>query len=98
MLRQNFDPPLDLGIARYVQVLRAKNVETFESCQGGQGHSYPQPTVRFHGEKAEGFRALAVALAAKLPVFELRRVWPIHDEEPTGPWWELVFSAVAQTP
>lgn len=94
-MRQRFDPPLDVGIAHYVQVLRSQSVETFESCQGGAGHAYPQPTVRFHGEKAEGFRALAVALAAKLPVFELRRVWPVHDDEPTGPWWELVFSAAA---
>jgi hypothetical protein len=29
---------------------------------------------------------------AGLPVTELRRVWPILDGEPTGPWWELTFS------
>ena len=31
-------------------------METFESCQGGAGHAYPEPTVRFFGEKAAGYR------------------------------------------
>ncbi len=66
-------------------------VETFESCEGGEGHAYPEPTVRFHGERAEGLRALSVALQYGLKVLSLRRVWPINDGEPTGPWWELVL-------
>jgi hypothetical protein len=86
-----FDPPLDPGIASAVVVLRGAGVETFESCQGGPGHAYAEPTVRFHGGQPEGFRALAAAMAAGLRVAGLRRVWPIHDDEPTGPWWELVF-------
>src|SRR5713101_1308114 len=90
--RAAFDPPLDSGITHAVEVLRNAGIETFESCQGGEGHTYPQPTVRFHGEQPEGYRALSVALYAGLPVKELRRVWPVLDGEPTGPWWELTFS------
>lgn len=45
-----------------VNVLTSAGIETFESCEGGAGHAYPEPTVRFHGHRAEGFRALAVAL------------------------------------
>lgn len=86
-----FDPPLDKGIAEAVTTLTTAGVETFESCEGGTGHAYPEPTVRFHGDKAEGLRALAVAMRANLPVAELRRVWPVLDNEPTGPWWELTF-------
>ncbi len=86
-----FDPPLDRGIEGAVRALAAAGVETFESCQGGQGHAYPEPTVRFHGDKAEGLRALAIAMRAELPVRELRRVWPVLENEPTGPWWELTF-------
>lgn len=86
-----FDPPLDAGIEAFVLALSAANVETFESCEGGAGHAYAEPTVRFHGDRAEGFRALAVAHRAGLPVQSLRRVWPIEDGEPTGPWWELTF-------
>ena len=88
----DFDSPLDAGIAGAVLALRAAGVETFESCEGGEGHSYPEPTVRFHGHQPEGFRALAAAMEAGLPVVALRRVWPMLDDEPTGPWWELTFN------
>lgn len=86
-----YDPPLDAGIATAVAALRSASVETFESCEGGLGHAYPEPTVRFHGNRSEGFRALAAALQAGLPVAGLRRVWPVNEGEPTGPWWELTF-------
>jgi hypothetical protein len=86
-----FDPPLDEGIRIAVEILSDNDVETFESCEGGEGHAYPEPTVRFHGNMAEGIRALAVTMKYRLPVVALRRVWPILDDEPTGPWWELVF-------
>lgn len=89
------DSPLDGGIRPFVVALRAGNVETFESCQGGEGHAYAEPTVRFHGDRAEGFRALAVAQRMGLPVAALRRSWPILDDEPTGPWWEMTFSRPA---
>ena len=86
-----YDPPLDKGIEAAVTALCAAGVETFESCEGGAGHSYPEPTVRFHGNRAEGLRALAVALNAGLPVHELRRVWRVEDGDVNGPWWELTF-------
>jgi hypothetical protein len=86
------DGELEDGIREYVELLRQEGVETFASCQGGQGHPYPVPTIRFHGERPEGFRALAVALQAGLPVNELRRVWSIEDLEPVGPHWELTFA------
>ena len=88
-----YNPPLDPGIACFVHVLRAAGIETFESCEGGPGHAYPEPTIRFHGDRAAGLRALAAALEKKLPIAELRRVWPILDGEPTGPWWEMTFHA-----
>ena len=86
------DSPLDPGIRPFVAALRGMGVETFESCEGGDGHAFPEPTVRFHGDQPEGFRALAAAQTLGLPVTELRRSWPIVDEEPTGPWWEMTFS------
>jgi hypothetical protein len=78
-VQQEYNSPLDPGIAPAVIALADGGVETFESCQGGPGHAYPEPTVRFHGDTAEGYRALAVALRAGLPVLGLRRVWPIVD-------------------
>lgn len=87
-----FHPPLDAGIADAVIALCRAGVETFESCEGGIGHAYAEPTVRFYGDRAEGLRALSIALQNRLPVTALRRAWPVVDSEPTGPWWELTFS------
>lgn len=83
---------LDPGIRDYVAKLRSGGVETFESCQGGAGHAFPEPTIRFHGPTSAGFRALAVALELGIPVANLRLAYPIQDGLPTGPWWEMVFS------
>ena len=91
MNNNEFETPLDPGISDAVQTLRHGGIETFESCEGGQGHAYAEPTVRFHGDKSEGFRALAIALRAGLHVTALRRTYDILDGEPTGPWWELTF-------
>ncbi len=86
------DLPLDVGIADAVRILHSAGVETFESCQGGDGHAYPEPTVRFHGDQSEGFRALGIAMQAGLAVAYLRRMWSINDNEPTGPYWEIVLA------
>lgn len=83
--------PLDPGIAAAVMLLRAAGVETFESCEGGPGHSYTEPTIAFHGPPSEGFRAYAVALQHQLPIWSLRRTWSHENNELTGPRWELVF-------
>jgi len=87
------DGTIDVGIREAVAALRDGGVMTFESCQGGQGHAFPVPTVRFHGDRAEGLRALSLAISSGLPVAELRRVWPLIDGEPTGPYWELTFTS-----
>src|SRR5437773_456368 len=87
-----FSPPLDKGIEKAVRVLVDAGIETFESCQGGEGHAYYEPTIRFFGNSREGIRALKVALKAGLKVSELRRTQPIIDGNPTGPWCELTFA------
>ena len=87
---------LDSGIRDAVRILAEGGIETFESCEGGEGHCYPEPTIRFHGERGEGFKALAIAMQNDLKVRSVRRVWPILDEEPTGPCWELVMLAASK--
>ena len=82
---------LDTGIRLAVEILCAAGIETFESCEGGQGHSYPEPTIRFYGERDQGWKALHVVLQNNLPVSSIRRIWRIIDGEPTGPYWEIVF-------
>jgi hypothetical protein len=95
MTQASYSPPLDSGVAPFVEALDQGGIETFESCEGGQNHAYPEPTVRFHGDRSEGFRALAIAQRMNLPVAVLRRAWPVQDGEPTGPWWEMTFSRLA---
>jgi hypothetical protein len=86
-----FDPSLDAGIKKAVSILNEAGIETYESCEGGSGHAYPEPTIAFHGERGEGFKAFAVAVQHGLPVSALRRVWRIDDGEPTGHSWEITF-------
>ena len=86
-----WDLPLDQGISYAVKVLRDGGVETFESCEGGDGHAFPVPTVRFHGNQAAGFMAVACAIDRGLPVAELRRFWRVIDGELEGPHWEITF-------
>lgn len=83
---------LDPGIRKAVDRLQASGIETFESCEGGAGHAYTEPTVAFVGTPEAGWRALAVCLAYGLPISSLRRVWNVLDRnEPTGPHWEITF-------
>lgn len=83
---------IDPGILKAVERLQADGVATFESCEGGTGHAYPEPTVRFSGTPETGWRALGICLAYGLPVLALRRVWYVLDSnEPTGPHWEITF-------
>jgi len=83
---------LDRGIQKTVERLRAAGVETCESCEGGPGHSYPEPTIVFRGGPGAGWHAVGLCLDWKLPVVELRRVWDVLDRnDPTGPYWQIVF-------
>ena len=86
-----FEPPLDPEIRPIVLALLEGGVETFESCQGGRGHCFAEPTVRFEGDSSEGLRALSVAMANALPVKSLNRTWALRDDVLHGPWWEMKF-------
>ena len=90
-MTETFDPPLDKGIERAVLILREAGIETFASCECGEGHPYHEPIIRFEGSRSEGFKALAVVLQNALPVSALKRTWGLIDGEPTGPYWELIF-------
>jgi hypothetical protein len=83
---------IDPGIRQAVQRLQEAGIETCESCEGGPGHAYPEPTVAFYGTAEAGWRAIAVCIAFGLPVQSLRRVWDVLEaNEPTGPHWEVTF-------
>lgn len=91
------DLPLDAGIRDAVLILRRGGVETFESCQGGEGHAFPDPTIKFHGSQGAGFHALSIALDHGLPVSRLQRCYYVNGAELEGPWWELVFRTTGKS-
>jgi hypothetical protein len=90
-MQKDYSPPLDSEIKNAVEIFNQHEIETYESCGGGVGHSYPEPTIRFHGGRGEGFKALAVALQNGLQIKDLRRLWQIIDGELIGPTWEITF-------
>jgi len=89
--RNGFSLPIDRGIAHAVKQLSDAGIETYESCEGGAGHAFTEPTIRFCGGKGEGYRAAGIALQLGLPVVELRRFWSVIDGEITVPHWEMTF-------
>lgn len=86
-------PNIDSGILHLVDFLRHNKVETFESCEGGEGHIFEVPTIRFGGTKAEGLRVISLAMQFDLGADELRRYWNLIDGELTGPEWEITFKS-----
>ncbi len=97
-------PPIDensleSGIKEYVLFLRANGVETFESCEGGPGHSFPEPTIRFYGDKYEGIKATYLCLANEVPLCQIRRTITVNqDKEVSSPFWEAVFDYQCNRP
>ena len=54
---------LDDGIREAVRILAEAGIETFESCQGGDGHAYSEPTIRFHGERGRSYTKPLTAIS-----------------------------------
>jgi hypothetical protein len=84
---------LDVGIRFAVRVLHARGFETCQSCQGGQGHSYPEPTVEMvaGGDDALGFGALDALRSYGLPVADVAIVWRVSGSHPFEKLWRITF-------
>lgn len=85
------DMDLDPGIRRAVLILRRGGVETYESCDGGDGHAFQEPTIRFYGTVWAGYHAFSVAMEHGLPVLHLRLCYGVVDGHLQGPNWEMTF-------
>ena len=70
---------LDPIIRPAVEVLNNHGFETFESCQGGEGHCYPEPTVRFFGNEFDLIRAYETCQCYGLNVSAVKRVFTKVD-------------------
>lgn len=88
-----------------VKLLNEHGFQTFESCQGGEGHCYDVPTVRFFGTEHELIRAFEICQAYSLNVFNAKRVFRKEDiytnqgvgegnEMPKGTAWCIPFNEI----
>ena len=84
----------DPGIRKVVEILREHDVETCQSCQGGDGHPYQYPTVDFIGVPGQEFIAFGKAIMLGLPVTELSIHWDtgLTSTLAEGPTYRLEFS------
>lgn len=84
---------LDAGIRFAVRVLHAAGFDTGQSCQGGSGHSYKEPTIEVvaGADDAIGFGALCALRGYGLPVSEIALVWSISHSLPYEKNWRITF-------
>lgn len=85
------DHILDPKIEYMVRTFQEAGIETYESCQGGVGHAFHHPTIRFSGVYGDGWKAVQVALVHGFRIRQLNRFWTCIENEMTGPEWEIVF-------
>ena len=84
---------MDAGILPVVDLLRKNGIGTFESCEGGPGHAFLEPTVRFLGDRGTGFKVYDILVTNGLdrPAKSIRRYWTASNGELEGPYWEVTF-------
>jgi len=85
---------IDAGIRFAVRVLHADGIETCQSCEGGQGHAYEEPSIDLRADgphRASGFRALSALADYGLHVRRVELVWDVVDDLPTERIWRIVL-------
>lgn len=85
---------LDPGIRFPVRVLHAHGFETCQSCQGGKGHAYHDPTIDMLAGASgdtEGIAALGPLAAYGLDVRTISITWSIDSGLPYEKLWRIAF-------
>jgi hypothetical protein len=90
------DHVLDPLIDPYVRAMQEAGFDTFQSCQGGEGHGFDLPFISFYGDADEGQRAAIFALKRGWPVSMLSRKWSLMDNYMEQPKWWLQFFRFGQ--
>lgn len=94
---------LDPGIREAVRVLNEAGIGTWQSCEGGDGHAFPEPTICIVGGFPNaGERAVAALRAAGYYPYQLSLVFTAPEfDDPryqitlkgpgfeTFPWWSV---------
>jgi hypothetical protein len=97
---------IDVLILPIVELLNKNGFKTFESCQGGEGHCFKEPTVRFLGDEFDLLRAFDLCQFHLFPVYQGRRVFRkefLYDENSVNPQaigniWEKPFNELTFLP
>lgn len=85
--------PVDMGIVKAVKILREEaHIATTESCEGGEGHCFPRPTVLFRGSPGEAWKAVGHLCSWSLPVLNFGSRWSFQYGLPYGPEWYVEFA------
>lgn len=91
---------IDEGIREAVKILSENGFDTFESCEGGEGHSFDLPIVRFNGNIKNCKQAYTLCENAGLNILTCERVFrktPIYASEkeyPSGYRWDTPFNQI----
>lgn len=98
MKKKNDFSFVDEGIRDAVIILNNHGFKTFESCQGGVGHCFPEPTIRFEGDEFDLIRAYEVCKCYNLNVYEVKRVYrkvDLYDKIISlGDVWDKPFNEI----
>jgi len=86
---------VDAGVRYPVRVLHAHGIETAQSCQGGAGHAYHEPTIDLpaQGSDALGFAALAALRDNGVDVLDVALVWSVVGGLPHQKLWRVQLRA-----
>jgi hypothetical protein len=91
---ESFYRGIDAGIRFPLRVLHAHGFETCQSCQGGKGHAYLEPTIDMvagGASDSEGIAALGPLAAYGLPVSTVGIIWNIEQGLPYEKLWRITF-------
>lgn len=94
MMPDEWYSKLDEGIRFPVRVLHAAGgIETCQSCQGGEGHAYHDPTIDVvaASDDAKGFRALDALVDYNIEVASVALVWPVSNGMPAEKLWRITL-------
>lgn len=91
---------IDIGIRPAVELLLEHGFNTFESCEGGHGHAFDLPTIKFWGDDFDCIRVFELCEQFNFNVYKAYRVYmktPIHDPstlKELGQNWEKPYNEI----
>lgn len=92
---------LDKGIVDAVIMLNRHGFETWESCEGGEGHCFEFPTIRFWGTEFDLIRAHRVCENYGLKIYQSSRIYRTTEIStgdlypcPNGKVWDVPFNEI----